>query len=185
MKTQGRLASLLWLVLAGMFPGCHPDADVLPPIPVANQEQDGLSYSGVAVLGAPNIPWTGQSGMLVFVVVRNHGDEVWRGRPMAAAYSIAQDGGRGRLLSTAEGVLTRRVNRETFIPTDEVLSIPAHGERESLTFSPVDFNQNPRVFIYWRFVEKGQAPFSFSREIETRGGQLPLSLAEARRLLSR
>ncbi|NIR47621.1 hypothetical protein GWO43_04125 [candidate division KSB1 bacterium] len=184
---------ILAFSVSKLFVGCSegPDIkDVTPPSTNTNQgnrpitaSSDALTYSGAVVIGGEQIPWTGQSGIVLFVVVRNNSDLDWRGHPEAAVYAIDLDGSRGLLLATGKGVLTKEVNREPFAPTDNLQYVSANSERESITFVPVDFSANPRVFVYWRFVGRDNSSFSFQQTMANPKAQPLMSTSEAKTLL--
>ncbi|NIR47158.1 hypothetical protein GWO43_01545 [candidate division KSB1 bacterium] len=185
-RTSSLVVMTTFMMLT-MLIGCSDDSDVSPFGQTDNVTNElgaqVLSYSGVVVIGAPHIPWTSESGVLVFVVARNQSDEEWRGHPEAAAYTIDSNEKRGELVGSGEGVLTNFVNRDTFTPTDEVTFIPANDERETLTFIPVDFSVNPRVFVYWRFVDENNSNLSFKQVVSKAQAQSLTTLAEAKSLL--
>lgn len=172
------------LGMAVILFACNKDPGMLPnnfnPQTVGTS---ALSYSGVLLIGAPEIPWTGESGILLFAVARNNSENDWRGHPEAAAYAINADGTRGELIAQGKGVLTTFVDRENLVPTDERQRIPAKGERESLTFIPIDFKVHPLVYVYWRFVDESNNTYSFKQIIEKPSPQKLLTLPEARKFL--
>ena len=183
------MKQVLWVVVSSAFlivllVGCNDDSEIVSPqTKITTSGLGSLSYSGIVILGGPRIPWTGQSGMLVFAVVKNNSDGEWRGYPEAAAYTINEDNTRGELISTGQGVLTTHVNREQFIPTDQLSYIPGNEERESLTFVPVDFSVNPLVYVYWRFADENNADLSFQHTIRNPKVQPLKTLTEAKTLL--
>lgn len=181
----GPAAILLTLQVLLFIVSCKEEPAILPAkVSLKATGSGALSFSGVLVIGAPQIPWTGQSGMLVYTVVRNHSEDDWRGHPEAAVYAINPDGTRGELIGTGIGVLTTFVNRELFVPTDELKYVPGNGEREGLTFVPVDFSVYPLVYVYWRLADEKDESLNFSRVIGSPKGQPQVTLAEAKRLLA-
>lgn len=181
---KARMLFLLICILLFALSGCSEEDALVPPrSPEALADANALSYSGVVVIGSSTFPWTGESGMLVFSVVRNHSDIEWEGYPEAAVYSINSDNTRGELIGIGQGVLTTHVQREDLTPSNELKRVPAHEEREALTFVPVDFNVHPRVYVYWRFVDTGDKMQAFQNEIINPGTQRHFSLTEARAFL--
>lgn len=163
--------------------GCTDDATMVPQNARGAVDSGSLSYSGVLVLGSSLVPWTGQAGILIFTVVRNHSDADWNGVPEAAVYSINSDASRGDLIAVNEGVITSHVDRDNLTPADELRRVRANDEREALTFVPVDFSAHPRVYVYWKFVDRHNETMAFKSSIVNPSAQHHLSFSEARALL--
>jgi len=112
-----------------------------------------LVYSGTYLIGSHRLYWPeGQSGMLVFNVVRNVSDEVWSGTPRAAVY----DSNTLLKIGEGEGVLTSHINKDIMVPEMPYKTqIQPHSELETLIYLNINFDQHPLVYIYWQFVPLG------------------------------
>jgi len=138
---------LVWVVLLAALFSCGSDTTII------QNNQSQLVYSGTYLIGAHKLFWpAGQTGMLLFNVVRNISDTTWEGTPKAAVYDTKT------LLKISEGngVITARVNKHAMVPEKPYLKrIPANTEVESLIYLNVDFDKHPLVYVYWQFAPLG------------------------------
>lgn len=140
--------------------GCKNTVEVEIEKIVEIEKESPLQFSGTAVFAvfAANNSWTGEQGLILFVKAFNSSDSTWYGVPELNTYAfVPNQNAPGGLISTGYGIMTSALNQGGVpVPVDTLANkIPGLDIRRTLTFTTVDWNDNPNgVWVYWRFVEQ-------------------------------